>query len=333
MAACSQSSLLTFKFVTHNILLSLGVDTGASVTLLSESAYLALREQLPNANLALQSTKVLLSSVQGFNLNILGTVTLPVTLAPSSEVFNVEFYVIKQFAMPCDGLLGLDSLIAHNLDVFPNKRALSRGNCFHYSMTDSAPLLSVASVDPRLATPTDPAPTLSPREEKRSSSSTRLVAAVLLGDQYIGPSSVVRLPVCLSDAPVGSQVLSLPDSMRIHRLSLESTLSTVRPDHVADALVTNTTGAPLTLKQGVHLGTYEVLDLPSFENLPFLSVAGVSTQRLDADFMDVVAQLSPHLKNMDYPGGKHALLEPTARHKPQRSLGGAGKSRDAKTID
>ncbi len=33
-------------------------------------------------------------------------------------------FVIKEFAMPCDGLFDLDSLVFHNIDVFPNIHAL-----------------------------------------------------------------------------------------------------------------------------------------------------------------------------------------------------------------
>ncbi len=102
---------MSFQCHTHSVSLSLGVDTGASVTLLSESAFSALKIKLHNILLTLQSSKVTLSSVQGLNLTVLGTLTLPVTLAPNLESLNVQIYVIKEFAMPCDGLLGLVSLV------------------------------------------------------------------------------------------------------------------------------------------------------------------------------------------------------------------------------
>ena len=64
--------------------------------------------------------------------------------------------------------------------------------------------------------------------------------------------------------------------MRIHWLSLESTLTTVRADHISDALVSNTTGSSISLKNGVLLGTYEVLDPYSIEKSFPLPVAGVN---------------------------------------------------------
>ncbi len=314
--------MLTFQCYTHHVPLSLGVDTGASVTLLSESVFSALKSKLSHIPLTLQPSKVNLSSVQGLNLDVVGTVTLPVTLAPSSEAFNVEFFVLKEFAMPCDGLLGLDSLVTHNIDVFPNRHAISRRQHSHLAMTVSSPLLSVASIDSRLATPADSAPPSSPMEGKPSPSTTRPVAAVVIGDQYIGPSSAARLPVRLRDASVGSAVLSLPDSMNVKRLSLESTLSTVLTDHVTHALVSNTSGAPITLKHGVLLGTFEVLDQSSLEEAPSLPVAGVSAQLSDDDLSDVMAQLAPHVKGLDYPDGKPALLKLLAQHRQAVALPG-----------
>ncbi len=158
-------------------------------------------------------------------------------------------------------------------------------------MTVSVPLLSVAS----LAASWDSTSTLSPVKENSSSSTPRPVAAVLIWEQYIGLCSAARLPVRVREASVGSSVLFLPDGMKVSRLPLESTLSSLDAHHVTHALVTNTSGAPITLKQAVLLGTFEMFDPSSLEESSPLPVAGVSTQ-LDEDLSDVVAQLSPHDK-------------------------------------
>ncbi len=316
VAACAKDIMMSFQCQTHSVSLSLGVDTGASVTLLSESAFSALKIKCPNIPLALQSSKVTLPSAQGLNLTALGTLTLLVTLAPNLVAFNVQFYVIKEFVMPCDGLLGFDSLVLHNIDIFPKRHAISRQECFHPAMTVFVPLLSVAS----LAASLDSTSTLSPVKGNSSPSTPRPVAAVLIGDQYIGPCSAARLPVRVREASVGSSVLSLPDSMKVSRLSLDSTLSSVDVHHVTHALVTNTSGAPITLKQGVLLGTFEMFDPSSLESSP-LSVAGVSTQ-LDEDLSVVVAQLSPHVKTLDYPEGKSALPKLLAKHRHAVALPG-----------
>ncbi len=102
------------------------VDTGASVSLLSESAYSALQIKLPHVPLTLQSSPVTLSSVQNINLTVLVTVTLSVSFALKAESFLVNFYVIKEFAMPCDDLLEQDSL-SHMMLIFFLVTMLSLG--------------------------------------------------------------------------------------------------------------------------------------------------------------------------------------------------------------
>ncbi len=115
-------------------------------------------------------------------------------------------------------------------------------------------------------------------------------------------------------------LLSLPESMCIYRLPLESILSTVRADHIVNALVTNTSGSPVTIKQGILLGTYEVLDLPPLEELPPLFLAGIHALPLDTDLTDVVTQLTPHVKGGDYNEGRPALLKLLAQHRQAVAL-------------
>ena len=319
--------MLTVKFMLHHLPISLGVDTGASVTLLSESAYSILKLKLPNLPLNLQPSHVTLSSIQGSTLQVTGTVTLPISLAPDSEVFNIQFYVTPHFALPCDGLIGIDALISHDISVHPKRRAIHSGDCFHPAMDVPFPFLSsIASTtanDTRLCTPMSSAPLPRSSEEKRSSSASRVISAIVVGDQHIGPTCATRLPVRLTDAPVGSHILSTPESMRVHRLSLESTLSTVRNDHISDALVTNTTGSPITLKHGVTLGTFELVDLSSIEASHPLPIGGVTAQPSDLpDLTDVMAELKPHVTVSDYPEAKPALLQLLAQHRQAVALSG-----------
>ncbi len=187
---------------------------------------------------------------------------------------------MPQFALHCDGLLGLDSLIAHDISVHPKRRAILSDKCFHPAMDVNYPFLSSISfitpcVDQRLSTYVTPAPLPGSSEEKSSSSELCAVSAVVNGDQYIGPSCATRLSVRLKNAPVGSHVISTPESMLIHHLCLESTLSAVHSDHISDAIVTNKTGSSITLKDGVLLDTFEVLDLSSTEKPLPLPVAGL----------------------------------------------------------
>ncbi len=155
--------MLTVKFMLNQLPISLGVDTGASVTLLSESAYSTLKLKFPDIPLNLQKSNLTLSSFQGSTLHVTGTFTLPISFAPSSKTFNIDFHVTPQFALPCDGLLGLDSLIPNDISVHPKRRTILSDECFHPAMGVNFPFLSSISStipcdDQRLSTPVSSAP-------------------------------------------------------------------------------------------------------------------------------------------------------------------------------
>ncbi len=222
VAPFSPISMLTAKFMLNQLTISAGVDTGASLAFLSESAYSSLKLKFPDIPLELQKSNITLSSVQGSTLYVTGTVTLQISLAPSSKIFNIHFHVTPRFALPSDGLLGLDSLIAHDISVHPKRRAVLSVECFHPAMDANFPFLSsISSITPcgdqRLSTPVNSAPLPGSSEEKSSSSEPWAVSAVATGDQYIGPSCAISLSVHLKNAPVGSHVISTPEPMRIYR--------------------------------------------------------------------------------------------------------------------
>ncbi len=133
--------MLTVTFLLHRLPFSLGTDTGASVTLLSEGAYSTLKLKFLDLPHELQKSNVTLYSVQGSTLHVTGTITLPISLAPDSKIFNIKFYVTPQFALPSDGLLGLDFLCAHDIQVHPKKRAIFSDQRFHSAMDVNFPLL------------------------------------------------------------------------------------------------------------------------------------------------------------------------------------------------
>ena len=85
---------------------------------LSESAFSTLKLKFPDISLELQRSSITLSSVQDSTLHVAGTVTLPIFLEPNL-VFNIQFFVTSQFALPCDGLPGLDSFIVYDISVHP----------------------------------------------------------------------------------------------------------------------------------------------------------------------------------------------------------------------
>ncbi|MPC74837.1 hypothetical protein E2C01_069213 [Portunus trituberculatus] len=102
-------------------------------------------------------------------------------------------------------------------------------------------------------------------------------AAVVIGDQYVGPTSACVISVRVKDAPVGSFVLLHPDTSKVKRLAVEGTLSSIHKDNVTSALVTNLTGSSITLRDGVHLGSVTVIDSASLQDST-TCVAAISSQ-------------------------------------------------------
>lgn len=330
--------------------ISLGVDTGAMVNLLSFSAFQVLNAQSP---LSLQSSDVTLTSVQGIPLKVNGLINLQICLSDDSNSFSDTFYVTEDFALECDGILGLNSLISNSLDLYPRRRELSVNGFFLQAMDSPTPLLSrvvhpmdvvpdtfvhavhAVSQSSEQATPVcaPAAVSTSGTVESKSSVSTPCqVSAVLIGDQYVGPTSAARLSVRLKDAPVGSSVLSLPDTARVKRLAFESTLCTVRDDHITDVLVTNTTGSPVQLKDGVHLGSFEICDGLFSQDPPHLiaSVQSVPAHLESTDRAATIREIAPYVKVLDFPEVKPSLLPLLAKYRsvfalPGESLGATDK--------
>ncbi len=72
----------------------------------------------------------------------------------------------------------------------------------------------------------------------------------------------------------------------IQRLGVESTLSSVLEGHVTDALVVNTTGGPVKIKQGLLLGkclAYNQNVVPKPLDFPTDSVSSVCTSSVDTE--------------------------------------------------
>ncbi|KAK3878420.1 hypothetical protein Pcinc_017004 [Petrolisthes cinctipes] len=171
------------------------------------------------------------------------------------------------FALSCDGLLGLDSLCTHNIDVFPNMHVNFTEKIFHPAMQTPTPLLKPAP--PNSVNTIQVICSLTNQKQvvlegwQRAVPSPCPLQAVVIGKQHIGSTFVARLSV------------RLKDTVRIHRLALEGTLSTVREGNICDTLITNVTGSPIALKDGVFLGIFEQYDQLPLEEASQV-IAGVS---------------------------------------------------------
>ncbi len=185
------------------------------------------------------------------------------------------------------------------------------------------PSIATTSGEKRLSTTVSPPLLSSFSGGKRSPSERSAVFAIVIGDKYTGPSCATKFSVRLTNASVGSHIIFIRESMHLQSLYLESTLSTVCTDHISDALVTNKTGYPVHLKDGVALSYYEVLYPSSIEESLPLPVAGVSAQTSDVtDFADVIAPLMSHVNVLYYPKAKPAHLKFLVQYRQAIALPG-----------
>ena len=307
------------------------MDSGADCSLITERAYLKLKQLYKLSFLPETRT---FNAVQGSPLNVIGSVILPVSFHAHDVTFPVNFYIVTDFALKCDALLGFDELARHDISLHPRYQAFSHNGTMYYAPDNPKSVLSVTSRRahfeqsplPRVETACpvshgDSASVSDSVMSKRSVSSTVLCAAVVIGDQYIRASCSQRVSVRVSQAPVGSCVVSYPESVRVQRLALEGTLSKIRDDHVTDALVTNCSGCSVTLKDGVHLGSFSVIDENSFQGAPPL-IAAVSDQHASCVPADLITQLETHVKVVDYPDERSRLNDLLLTHRPAIALPG-----------
>ena len=82
--------------------------------------------------------------------------------------------------------------------------------------------------------------------------------AVTVGDQLLPPNSACVISVRVKHAPIGTTILSLPESCNVKRLLVESTLTSICHDYISELLVLNRTGCEVTLKTGTRLADVQV---------------------------------------------------------------------------
>ncbi len=85
------------------------------------------------------------------------------------------------------------------------------------------------------------------------------VSAKVAGTQEIPDRAGKKITVRVDKAQVGSDVY-IDGALNICRIAVESTLSRVREGSLMEALVVNSSGAPITLKHGQHISQCPVHD-------------------------------------------------------------------------
>lgn len=131
VAACSQPEIMALKVKLGPLQASFAVDTGAAVNVLSERTYLALKRASRGGRYQLRPSDLNLCGVTADRLNILGLVSLPVSLERNTPVMRLDFYVTSNFSLPSDGLLGLSSLRSNRMVIHPDSNTVRfQGRCF-----------------------------------------------------------------------------------------------------------------------------------------------------------------------------------------------------------
>ncbi len=102
-----------------------------------------------------------------------------------------------------------------------------------------------------------------------------------------------------------------------HHIAVESTLSRVREGNLTEALVVNTSGAPITLKHGQHIGQvlgYDRQIASEPEELPSVYISAISNQSHDATAQRTPS-LEPFIKVAHYNELKSTPLQVLEMHR------------------
>ena len=347
VAACSQANILALSPKVGRIKASLGIDTGASVNVLSEKAYLALKRASRGNRWPLRPNDLNLTGVTSDPLNILGIVSLPIYLGKGTSTLKLDFYVASNFTLPSDGLLGLTSMRANRMVIYPEHGTVKfQGKSFR-AMDQPMPIASewerklrcmVGSQEAQ-AVCTIPAtsPRSTPVQTKQNNLNTpngkwKVVNATVIGDHEIPDRVAMHIPVSVPKATVGCDIC-LEGPSRVKRLVVESTLNTVREGHRSAALVVNTTGSPIKLKQGVFLSEALAYDKPVVSEpleMPANHVASLHPGSNDNKQAEI-QNLDSFVTTSDYPELRPSLLKLLKKYRevialPGESLGVTDRS-------
>ena len=321
-----QSSLVIASTMTDSMVLpahigfikaSFAVDTGASVNVLSERAYTALRRISRGGKYPLEDTTDQLMGVSTIPLHIMGTVHLPITLVHNKQPIRLKFYIIKDFSLASDGLLGLKTLKEHNLIINPQHNVVHFAGLTLPAMEFPAPLIQ--STRPK--TNKNKHATVVPLVRKLTVRQTpchsnfQIGKALVIGSHEIPARTGANIPVKIPRAPEGSDVcIEGPSKHSV--LSVESTLNTVGEARSTSALVVNQSDTPVKIKDGLFLSEVliyphkivsEPMDFP-LPTAPSACVAPVSSTPGDIG-PEMSSNLGTFVTKVDYPESKHAVVD------------------------
>ena len=349
VAACSaKTDVMVLESKRGRVSASFAVDTGAAVNVLSAEAYRAIKRALRGGRLPLRPHNLNLMGVGSENLEILGLVSLPINLKKGTPTIRCDFYVVTSFSLPSDGLIGMRTLKSSHMVIYPDINSVKyhgkvikamdtpmrlsshqRGQVKDTDTVGSLPVQAVPTVQISLADAREDAPASS-SETCLSSSTTynpteswKVVNATVVGDHEIPHRTAMPIPVSVPEASVGCDIC-LEGPSPVKRLVVENTLNTVREGHKTHALVVNTTGETIKLKQGVLLSQALAFDKQVVPEPLELPKSEVSTVAAISDNQEPgsVQTLDSLVTVVDYPENKPLLIKLLQRYRDVIALPG-----------
>ena len=342
MAACSQTNPLVLRTKLGPTAASFAVDTGAAVNVLSETAYKNLKRASRGGRWPLRPNDLVLRGVTSEPLHILGIVSIPMYLGKGTPILRLDFYVVSDFSLPADGLLGLTALKSSKMVIQPNKgEILYQGRTFK-AMEQPTGLTALGKEDERqrqcFSQPQAESPVLAVRNtspvagssnnstvEDKTGGNWMEIGATVIGNHEIPDRTAMHIPVAVPGATVGCDIC-LESHSHVNRLAVEPTLNTVRTGNRTLAFVVNTTGGPVKIKQGVLLTQALAYDRQVVEE-PLLSksqnVASVYSGTSDKP-KTATPTIDSIVKIQDYPELRSSLVKLLDKYREVIALPGEG---------
>ncbi len=258
--------------------------------------------------------------VTGYNPEILGKVLLTVQPSRKASVFCSYFYVTNKLELPADALLGLNTMRELRILISPESNEVNYKDKPLKGMSNPSPLVFLDS-------PLTGKQSVSPIVAKQWLGGEKghwpTVSAKVKGTQEMPYQAAKKITVRVDKAQVGSDVC-IDGAPNICCIVVESTLSRVREGNLTQALVVNTSGAPITLKHGQHVGQCLVYDRQVATGPEELLSAYVST--ISSQIHDAAARRSPSLepfiKAAHYIEMKPTLLQVLEKNRQTTALPG-----------
>ncbi len=115
VAACGRTQVMALPIKMGPLKTSIAADIGTAVNVLSEKTFLVLKRVSRGSRGSLRTNDLNLVGVSSDSLYILRTVCLLLNTA----IIHLDFYVVSNFALRVDGLLGLSSLPSIRMGISP----------------------------------------------------------------------------------------------------------------------------------------------------------------------------------------------------------------------